>query len=1173
MATRHGNSLFRKKEPKQSKSKNPMKMTRIIGLLFTGLAGLCFFGNHAAGAQLLGSAANIGADRTPETNIFNLTAEGTLDWIFWESSNNGGNGPFVDAFDHKIGGDQISDLSAYGETNIYYDGQQAGSFFTWSDGTPDQSVTETNWTFFNCGLSNGLQFTVQADTTTRYLKIWGGDYGGGITFQATLSDNSAPPFSAVLYNTRDDLSHDVFTLQFAADSPGQTLNILLFVNYEGPSDGIYTSACFSAAALASNPPPPQIFFQPVSQATNNIGVAQQFTVLAFGGLPLSYQWLAEANGAYVPLADGGQISGSTTPTLTISNLAAANATNYYVVVSNNWGAVTSSVANLTLLPLNGNLSATPLPVPLTVDLTAAGTLDWAAWGETSGAPPNYLEQKAGGTNLISDVTTFGDPASGPNQFSDASIAFNWSNGTPDAAETNEANGIYYNSYGGDNGFQLTVPASTNKEILTVYMGAYLTTVHFEASLSDQSAPVYVDDSFVSSAAAYTVEFAAGTNDQTLTITVYGTVDVGNCSLMAATLAGPEPDIVVQPASMTNNATTTAQLTAQTEGWGPLSYQWWVETNGVYIPLADAGQISGSGTSTLSISNLAAANATNYYVVITNSYGAVTSSVVTLTVRPITGILIGAALPPPPTLDLTAAGTLDWAAWGVLTGAAPNYLEHKAGGTNQISDVTTFGDPASGPNQFGNAIIAASWSDGAPDPAVTNTTTGIYYKGIENGYQISVPADTTQRILTVYAGGYSTTVNFKAALSDDSAPPYVDTSVVDPGANSIGSAAAFTLEFAAGASGQTLTVTVTCDADYGAANVTLIAATLAGPQPNIVLQPASMTNNVGTTAQLTALAGGWAPLSYQWWQEANGAYAALAGGGPFSGSTTPTLAISNLSLANGTNYYLVVSNAYGVVTSSVAKLTVLPVTGTLIGSAATPPANVNLTAEGTLDWADWGEFTGLPPNYLEQKAGGSNQISDATAIGVGSGPNSFGGTVITTFWSDGTPDAAEVNTNGIYYVGLDNGYQITVPADTTKKILTVYAGGYGTIVNFTAAISDASAPPYVDESLVDPGGNSPGSADAYTMQFAAGSANQTLTVNVTCAADYGGGNVTLMAATLQGAPVTLQIGYVGSKLQLTWPSGTLLQASNLAGPWTTNSAPSPFTVAPSAPQMFYKVQLH
>jgi polygalacturonase len=48
---------------------------------------------------------------------------------------------------------------------------------------------------------------------------------------------------------------------------------------------------------------------------------------------------------------------------------------------------------------------------------------------------------------------------------------------------------------------------------------------------------------------------------------------------------------------------------------------------------------------------------------------------------------------------------------------------------------------------------------------------------------------------------------------------------------------------------------------------------------------------------------------------------------------------------------------------------------------------------------------------------------------------------------------------------------------------------------------------------------------------------------------------------------------GSNLTLSWSgNGMLLQATNIAGPWTTNtSAASPFTVTPTAPQMFYRVQ--
>ncbi|HEY9508389.1 MAG TPA: DUF5005 domain-containing protein [Verrucomicrobiae bacterium] len=45
---------------------------------------------------------------------------------------------------------------------------------------------------------------------------------------------------------------------------------------------------------------------------------------------------------------------------------------------------------------------------------------------------------------------------------------------------------------------------------------------------------------------------------------------------------------------------------------------------------------------------------------------------------------------------------------------------------------------------------------------------------------------------------------------------------------------------------------------------------------------------------------------------------------------------------------------------------------------------------------------------------------------------------------------------------------------------------------------------------------------------------------------------------------------GKNIVLTWNYGTLLESTNMAGPWTTNNAVSPFTVQPNRPQMFYRL---
>ena len=62
------------------------------------------------------------------------------------------------------------------------------------------------------------------------------------------------------------------------------------------------------------------------------------------------------------------------------------------------------------------------------------------------------------------------------------------------------------------------------------------------------------------------------------------------------------------------------------------------------------------------------------------------------------------------------------------------------------------------------------------------------------------------------------------------------------------------------------------------------------------------------------------------------------------------------------------------------------------------------------------------------------------------------------------------------------------------------------------------------------------------------------------------------SSVSGA-VTISAQLINGKLVLTWPSGTLLQAPTVTGPWTTNNAASPYTNTPSAPQEYYRVRVH
>jgi uncharacterized delta-60 repeat protein len=99
---------------------------------------------------------------------------------------------------------------------------------------------------------------------------------------------------------------------------------------------------------------PVILVHPASR-TNVVGTASQFTVQAEGTAPLSYRW--RSNGLF--LAEGGKWSGTFSNGLTLGAVQMGDAAAYDVIVTNVSGSVTSSVANLTVMALNGYGTITP----------------------------------------------------------------------------------------------------------------------------------------------------------------------------------------------------------------------------------------------------------------------------------------------------------------------------------------------------------------------------------------------------------------------------------------------------------------------------------------------------------------------------------------------------------------------------------------------------------------------------------------------------------------------------------------------------------------------------------------------------------------------------------------------------------------------------------------------
>jgi sugar lactone lactonase YvrE len=116
--------------------------------------------------------------------------------------------------------------------------------------------------------------------------------------------------------------------------------------------------------------PPSITNDPVGFSAN-LGASGSLGVLAGGTLPLSYQWFL----------DGTNITDATNSTYEIASLALTNAGGYTVEVSNPYGSVSSSPANVFVLPslvspFTGAIGIWGQNVGLSVGAVGSGMLDY-----------------------------------------------------------------------------------------------------------------------------------------------------------------------------------------------------------------------------------------------------------------------------------------------------------------------------------------------------------------------------------------------------------------------------------------------------------------------------------------------------------------------------------------------------------------------------------------------------------------------------------------------------------------------------------------------------------------------------------------------------------------------------------------------------------------------------
>jgi hypothetical protein len=409
--------------------------------------------------------------------------------------------------------------------------------------------------------------------------------------------------------------------------------------------------------------------------------------------------------------------------------------------------------------------------------------------------------------------------------------------------------------------------------------------------------------------------------------IYHAGSLGKCQAMA-------PFIVSQPANQTTLVGGSASFSVTAGGNAPLSYQWRFESNA----------LSGATNRLLNLSNVQLSDAGSYSVVVSNAFGTVTSSNAVLTVS------TGACVSVP-------AGIISW--WpaqgngGDVAGTNPatvsSGVSYSPGEVGQAFNFDgTSGSimiPASASLNVGagSGFSVECWikpADLTPlHPIVewnNGSTFGVHFyhstSWFGNNVQGNLLAnivDTDGRYHPVFtAGGLLTTSNFQHVALTYEKTSGVGKLYVNGAEVASANLGTFTPQTSynlylghrpsGGAQlygGSMDEVSIYARALNGTEIHAIYDAGAAGKcqssAPLIVTQPKDQSAVVGGSASFSVVAGGSQPLSYQWRLESN----------PLAGATTSVLTLTNVQSSDAGNYSVVVSNAFGTITSSNAILTV------------------------------------------------------------------------------------------------------------------------------------------------------------------------------------------------------------------------------------------------------------
>ncbi|HWY31039.1 MAG TPA: protease pro-enzyme activation domain-containing protein, partial [Candidatus Acidoferrum sp.] len=229
----------------------------------------------------------------------------------------------------------------------------------------------------------------------------------------TLTNDGLNALNWGLMNTSLWLSASSSNGTLSAGGPAVTVNITPASSLTNLPAGTYSATLWftnlndgfvqSRLVIFNRDVSPVITSQPVGQTVMQ-GANVSFSVGAAANGTLNYQWRQD-NGSYqTNLSDGGNIFGSATSTLTLSNISPANVGAYSVVVSNTAGAVTSSNAFLSIVPWRPVITTQPLgQSALPGQSVILGVI-------SIGSQPLFYQWQQNGTNLTDSAHITGSTA-------------------------------------------------------------------------------------------------------------------------------------------------------------------------------------------------------------------------------------------------------------------------------------------------------------------------------------------------------------------------------------------------------------------------------------------------------------------------------------------------------------------------------------------------------------------------------------------------------------------------------------------------------------------------------------------------------------------------------------------------------------------------------------------